>query len=137
MQALHEPSFIYGMVTAFCECVAAGCKPMALSPPMRDAAFAAAGGMAIQLIEAHGLSAYHEENLDLPPALRVHWLVIYAEARVIDAYRQRRAAGKSPARGLDDFADLLGYRGTGIHTGYDAYRTLFADDCGSDRPGNR
>ena len=27
-------SFILGMITAFCECVAGGCKRLALSPPL-------------------------------------------------------------------------------------------------------
>ena len=31
---LDKRSFVMGMVTAFCECVAGGCKRLALSPPL-------------------------------------------------------------------------------------------------------
>ena len=34
---MDKRSFILGMITAFCECVAGGCKRMALSPPFRQA----------------------------------------------------------------------------------------------------
>ena len=34
MADLDRRSFILGMITAFCECVAGGCKRMALSPPL-------------------------------------------------------------------------------------------------------
>lgn len=122
---MDKLSFILGMVTAFCECVAAGCKPLALSPPLTDADLAEVAQTAYALIAAHGLRAYHEENLDLPEAVRVHWIVIYAREGTIRQYLDRRAQGHNPMMGLDAFAEVLGYAGERIITGYDAYHDLF------------
>lgn len=118
-------AFILGMVTAFSECVAAGCKPIALSPPLTDADYAAVAEEAAAVIAAHGLMVYHEENLDLPPEARAHWLVLYAKPAAIDVYLALRQAGHSPMRNLDAFAQVLGYAPDRIHTGYDAYHAYF------------
>ena len=68
---LNKESFILGMVTAFCECVAGGCKQLALSPPLTREDYTSIVRMAEEIIEKHGLLHYHEENLDLPEAERV------------------------------------------------------------------
>lgn len=122
---MDKHAFILGMVAAFCECVAAGCKPLALSPPLLDADCADVEEQARALIAAHGLCVYHEENLDLPEAARVHWLVIYAREETIGQYLQTRAQGHNPALDIDAFADVLGYAWERIITGYDAYHDLF------------
>lgn len=125
---MDRTSFILGMITAFCECVAGGSKPLALSPPLTDADYAAVQAQAYSLIVAHGLEAYHEENLDLPPDMRVHWIVIYAKKAALQAYLQRRQEGKNPMLGIDDFAQVLGYTQDRIHTGYDAFHAMFMED---------
>ena len=56
---LDKRSFILGMVTAFCECVAGGCKRLALSPPLSDDDYAALAGEACEIIEKHGLLHEH------------------------------------------------------------------------------
>ena len=121
-----QKSFILGMITAFCECVAAGCKRMALSPPMTGRAFEAVEQEARRNIRRHGLLCYHEENADLPAEQRFHWLVIAARQDTLTEYRRLREAGLNPAHGLAPFAGLLSYdEAQAVHTGYDAYRELF------------
>lgn len=124
---MDKASFVYGMVTAFCECVAAGCKPLALSPPLRDADYAAMQAEAYRLVAAHGLLAYHERNADLPPETRAHWIVIYAQEHTLADYLALRASGLNPMTDLNAFASVLGYGESRIHTGYDAYHALFPD----------
>ena len=121
-----QNSYILGMITAFCECVAGGCKRMALSPPLTDRAFAAVREEACACIERHGLLHYHEENPDLPEAERFHWIVIAARQETLDEYRRLRAEGYNPAKWMKPFYDLLSYNeAESVRTGYDAYRELF------------
>ena len=123
---LDKKSFVLGMVTAFCECVAGGCKLLALSPPLSAADYAAFGPEAEGIIERHGLFHYHETNEDLPEAERFQWILIAGRRETIDAYLALRAAGYSPARSLEPFFELLSYvPERSVHTGYDAYRTYF------------
>ena len=122
-------SFALGMVTAFCECVAGGCKRLALSPPLTAGDMAAFGEEAKALIEAHGLIWHHERNLDLPEDRRFEWLLIAARRETIDAYLSLRAQGFSPAASLAPFAGLLSYdpaQGVSVH--YDAWRALVAPE---------
>ena len=123
---MDKRSFVLGMITAFSECVAAGCKRLALSPPLTREDDAAFGAEARALIERHGLLWAHEENLELPEAQRFEWLLIAARQETLDAYAALRQAGHSPARSLKPFAELLSYqpeRGVSVH--YDAYRMYF------------
>ena len=123
---MEQRSFILGMVTAFSECVAAGCKDLALSPPLDAQAYEAVASEAVDIIQKHGLIAYHEENLDLPEEERFDWILIVGRQQVLDEYLVLRAKGLSPARSLAPFATLLSYNEQKrIHTGYDAYRTFF------------
>ena len=62
--SLDKRSFILGMVTAFCECVAGGCKRLALSPPLKQADYETVAGEACDIIERHGLIHYLEENAE-------------------------------------------------------------------------
>ena len=124
--AYDKQSFIIGMIVAFCECVAGGCKRMALSPPLSRADYETVREAAEDIIEKHGLLHLHEQNLDVPADGRWEWIVIAARQETLDAYRRLRAAGHSPARSLAPFADLLSYNpAEGVHTGYDAYRACF------------
>lgn len=122
---LDRHSFALGMVAAFCECVAADAKPLALSPPLSKEDFDALREPATDLINAHRLSVYYETNADLPEDKRVYGLVIYARQEELDAYLRLRANGENPGKHLEAFAKVLGYGPRRIHTGYDAYRDLF------------
>lgn len=119
-------SFILGMVTAFSECVAGGCKKLALSPPMSREDYAMVSAEAEEIIRKHGLLHYHERNLDRPEETRFEWILIFAKQDTLDRYLRLREQGLSPADSLAPFADLLSYnREESVHTGYDAYRTFF------------
>ena len=105
-------SFILGMVTAFCECVAGGCKRLALSPPLTEADYAMVRDDALSIIGDHGLLHYHERNP--------------ARQETLDEYLRLRAAGHSPARSLKPFHGVLSYDpAQGVQTGCDTYRALF------------
>ncbi len=119
-------SFVMGMVTAFSECVAGGCKRLALSPPLLPGEYERWGEEACAVIERHGLLHYRERNAELPEAERWEWILIAARRQTIDAYLELRRGGHSPARSLAPFAGLLSYNpDEGVNTGYDAYRALF------------
>ena len=119
-------SFILGMVTAFCECVAGGCKRLALSPPMTKEAYDEAAAEVDELIEKHGLIHYHEMNEDQPESTRFIWILIAARQETIDQYLALRREGHSPVESLEPFSDLLSYNPSeSVHTSFDAYRQYF------------
>ena len=123
---MDKQSFILGMITAFCECVAGGCKRLALSPPMARKDYLMIRDEGRALIARHGLICHHEDNADLPPEERVDWLLIAAEQKTLDEYLALRAKGHSPVRSLEPFYALLSYDPSrSISTGYDAYRDYF------------
>lgn len=122
-------SFILGMITAFCECVAGGCKRLALSPPLRPADFDDIRDEAYYLIEKHGLIHFHEPNVDMPEDQRFEWILIAAKDETFEEYLRIREAGHSPARSLEPFHRLLSYnQKEAVHTGYDAYREYFPEE---------
>ena len=124
--ALDKRSYILGMITAFCECVAGGCKRLALSPPLRREDYETVATEAMDLIEKHGLLHYHEENLDRPEAERFDWILIAGKRETIERYLALRREGFSPVDSLAPFSDLLNYNPEeSIHTGYDAFRSNF------------
>ena len=130
-QAMDQQAFIFGMVTAFCECVAGGCKRLALSPPLSHDIFESVRDEAYELIEKHGLIHYHERNLDLPEGERIEWILIAAKKETIDEYLKIRAAGNSPVRSLKPFWGVLSYDPEqAVFSGYDAYREYFPGDRG-------
>ena len=89
MTPMDRNSFILGMVAAFCECVAGGAKPLALSPPLTHQDYAQVGQEAMTMAQRHGLVAYHEENLDLPQPERFHWVVVSRDQERLEAYLAR------------------------------------------------
>ncbi len=106
--------------------MAGACKRLALSPPLTGEDFALVADEAREIIRRHGLISYHEQNADLPENERFEWLLIAARQETIDAYLALRREGKSPARSLAPFAQLLSYDPSqGVSTGYDAYREYF------------
>ena len=123
---LDKKSYILGMITAFSECVAGGCKRLALSPPLTREDYVQMADEANLIIEKHGLLHYHERNLDQPESSRFEWILIAGKQRTIDQYLDLRAKGYSPMDSLAPFSELLSYnQAESIHTGYDAYRELF------------
>ena len=96
----EKRAFILGMVTAFSECVAGGCKRLALSPPLMPEEYAQIAPEACLLVERHGLIHHHETNPELPEGERWEWLLIAARQSTIDEYLALRARGFSPARSL-------------------------------------
>ena len=126
MQDLDKRSFILGMVTAFSECVAGGCKRLALSPPLTRDDYEMVKEDACSIIEKHGLMHLHEKNEDLPEDERFEWIVIAGKQETLDCYKELRKEGFSPAHSLEPFFEVLSYNpAESIHTGYDAYRELF------------
>ncbi len=126
---MDRRSFILGMITAFSECVAGGCKRLALSPPMTKEDYAMVAEEARELIGKHGLISYHEKNADLPETERFEWLLIAARQEIIDEYLALRGQGHSPARSLKPFYGLLSYDpAQGVATHYDAFRAYFPND---------
>lgn len=118
--------FILGMITAFSECVAGGCKRLALSPPLKPEEYEEIAAEACPLIERHGLLHWHETNPELPEGERWEWLLIAARRETLDDYLELRGRGFSPARSLEPFHGLLSYDAEqGVSTGYDAYREYF------------
>ena len=125
-KAPDKRSFILGMITAFCECAAGGCKRLALSPPMKHEDFEMVKDEAYALIEKHGLIHYHEENRDQPEEARFDWIVIAGKEKTLSAYLALRDQGYSPVNSLEPFHQILSYQPEeSIHTGYDAYRDYF------------
>ena len=121
-----QKSYILGMITAFCECVAGGCKRMALSPPLTGDIFNQIRPEAYACIEKHGLIHYHEKNEDLPDGERFHWIVIAARQDTIDEYLRLRGEGYSAAKWMKPFYELLSYNeAESVRTGYDAYKEAF------------
>ena len=119
-------SFILGMLTAFSECVAGGCKRLALSPPLVHEDYEMICDEANKLIEKHGLIHYHEENLDQPEDKRFDWILIAGKQETIGSYLELRRQGTSPVKSLKPFYELLSYQpDESIQTGYDAYREYF------------
>ena len=123
---LDKRSFILGMITAFSECVAGGCKRLAFSPPMAKEDYELVSNEAADIIEKHGLIHYHERNLDQPEETRVEWILIAAGQSIFDQYLQLRSRGFSPMESLQPLSELLSYNPEeSVHTGYDAYKALF------------
>ena len=126
--AYDKYSYIMGMIVAFCECVAGGCKRLALSPPLTAEDYAMVEAEANRVIEAHGLVHYHERNEDAPEGRRWEWILIAAKRETIDEYLRLREAGNSPVLSLEPFYGLLSYDEVqSVHTGYDAYREAFGN----------
>lgn len=123
---VEKRCFILGMITAFSECVAGGCKDLALSPPLTPGEYEQIKEEACALVERHGLAWLRERNPELPEERRWEWLVIAARRETLDAYLELRRRGFSPARSLEPFHGLLSYDPSrGVSVRYDAYRAYF------------
>lgn len=124
---MDKRSFVMGMITAFCECVAGGCKKLALSPPLTHEDFDSFSSEAYSLIERHGLVHYHEKNLDLPAEERFEWILIARSQDTIGEYLSVREKDFNPSVSLEPFWGVLSYdAANSVHTGFDAYREYFS-----------
>ncbi len=123
---MDQKAFILGMVTAFCECVAGGCKRLALSPPLTLPVFEDVREEAESIIEKHGLCHDVEWNLDMPEERRHVWILIAGRKETLAMYHALRDSGYRPWESLEPFYGLLSYREEeAVHTGFDAYRAYF------------
>ena len=121
-------SFILGMITAFCECVAGGCKKLALSPPLSHQDYEYISEEAYEIIYKHGLVHYHELNEDIIEDRRFEWILIAAKWSTIEEYIALRDKGYSPVMSLEPFHDLLSYNADeSVHKGYDTFREYFPE----------
>lgn len=105
----EEESFALGMAAAFCECVAAECKRLAFSPPLRPESAARLWGRMEAVALLHSLRCYLDEGRDLPLQQRQCWYVFYKFPEDLEAYHLLRQAGENPLVALQPFAGLLGY----------------------------
>ena len=80
----EKRAFILGMIVDFSECVAGGCKRLALSPPLYGDDYAEVSGEACEIIEKHGLIHYHERNEDAPEAGRWVQDIRFGRAEQVD-----------------------------------------------------
>ena len=108
-QKIDHYSFIYGMVTAFSECVSRECKRGALSPPFPLDYHDAVVDEIKNIASENGISCWYDENKDLPESCRVGWFVLYKFQDALEEYRGLRATGANPALDMKPFHRWLGY----------------------------
>lgn len=106
---IDRRSFILGMITAFCECVATECKKIALSPPLYIDDYDKIVQEAKRIAKEQGVYLWYEENLDIPKDRRFSWFVIYKFQEALAEYQALRERGFNPAWELDKFWDVLSY----------------------------
>jgi len=106
---LDRVSFILGMTTAFAECVVNECKKIAFSPPFYPQDYELVYPEAERIAEEQRIHLWHEKNMDIPPANRVNWLVLYKFPEVLDEYRQLRDKGFNPVWDFEKFYPILSY----------------------------
>lgn len=105
-----EPfSFIYGMVTAFSECVSREAKRGALSPPFPISYYKDVKDEIEHIAAENGISCWYEENKDLPEQSRAAWFVLYKFPEVLKEYVNLRKTGANPALHIEKFHPWLGY----------------------------
>jgi len=102
-------SFIFGMITAFAECLAYECKKTAFSPPFYPDDYETVRPEAERIARENGVFLHYEENLDIPAEKRVNWFVMYKYPELLEEYRQLRNRGFNPALHFEKFFDLLSY----------------------------
>lgn len=123
---LDRLSFQVGMINAFAEMVAAGVKPLAISPPLLPEDYAVIRESSDAIVEGSGIRSFLETSLlvtDLqsPEFTRGKWSVLYyKDPEVLEAYqalkeRKGRLEGAgeltdAARKGISrDFMRLLGY----------------------------
>ena len=109
MDTIDRRSFILGMTTAFCECVAGECKRAAFTPPCtwQDAALVKED--VEKIITEQGCLYYFESNPELPQENRICWWVIAKFEDVLTGYLALRSRGLNACWDFPAFAPYLGY----------------------------
>ena len=119
-------SFIYGMSTAFAECVSREAKRLALTPPFPPAYTQEVEEEISTICRENGIHCWFDDNADLPESSRVCWFVLYKFHESLDAYRQLRTQGNNPALQFREFFDILGY-GRAWAAGYEEIVPAFRE----------
>lgn len=109
MQTIDRGSFLLGMTTAFCECVAGECKRAAFTPPCTPQDAALVQEEVERIITEQGCLYYFEENPELPPDSRVCWWVIAKFEDVLAGYLSLRSRGLNACWDFGAFIPYLGY----------------------------
>jgi len=123
-------SFQLGMVNCFAEMVAAGVKPMAISPPLTPEEYEALREASETIVRGSGIRSYLEKSLlvthlQTPEFTRGKWSILYfKDQKTLDAYltlkeRKERLRAEGNGRGSKkaeeeistQFMELLGYPG--------------------------
>ena len=92
LEGVDRRSFALGMINAFAEMVAAGVKPLALSPPIDDELFESIGKGSDEIVANWKVASYVESELietDLFPASMTNGItvILYAESEdVLEQY---------------------------------------------------
>ncbi|MBW1667799.1 MAG: hypothetical protein JRI79_10955 [Deltaproteobacteria bacterium] len=105
----NRKSFILGMITAFCECLANECKKIAFSPPFYPEDYEKLLPEAKKIAKEQGVFLWYEKNPDIPEKARLNWFVLYKFPEVLDEYKRLREEGHNPAWDLKAFYKLLSY----------------------------
>ncbi|MFZ0449915.1 MAG: hypothetical protein WAL98_11795 [Desulfatiglandaceae bacterium] len=106
---IHRESFIFGMITAFAECLANESKRAAFSPPFYPEDYPIIRAEAERIAEEQCISLWYENNHDIPSSKRIVWFVMFKYPEVLDEYRRIRNEGHNPAWDLEPFSSLLSY----------------------------
>ena len=128
-------SFIYGMTTAFAECVSREAKRLALSPPFPPRYTPGIEEEISNICAENGISCWFDTNEDLPESSRVCWYVLYKFPEALEAYRKLRDCGHNPALQFEAFFDILDY-GRAWAAGHENLRPVFRETRNTgDTPG--
>ncbi len=108
MSNIDKPSFIYGMVTAFCECVINESKPLAFSPPFHKDMLLIINDEILKISKEMELNLFLEKNDDLIEN-NIYFYVIYKFDSELLKYQNIRKKGFSPLNNFNEFKNILGY----------------------------
>jgi len=123
---VHQRSFQLGMINCFAEMVAAGVKPLAISPPLTPEEYEEIREASETIVQGSGIRSYLERSLlvthlQTPEFTRGKWSILYFKNQgTLDAYlalKERKArleAEEKLTKGADAeisraFMELLGY----------------------------
>lgn len=123
---IHQRSFQLGMINCFAEMVAAGVKPLAISPPLTPEEYEEIREASETIVQGSGIRSYLERSLlvthlQTPEFTRGKWSILYFKNQgTLDAYlalKERKArleAEEKLTEGADAeisraFMELLGY----------------------------
>lgn len=123
---VHQRSFQLGMINCFAEMVAAGVKPLAISPPLRPEEYEEIREPSETIVQGSGIRSYLERSLlvthlQTPEFTRGKWSILYFKNQgTLDAYlalKERKARLEAEEKLTEEadaeisraFMELLGY----------------------------